>query len=1652
MFDSVELQEHMLRSHTVRSGGRVLVEINHNDFENIERIGVYRYRPTERQFGILPQNYDPLDVGKHYTEAEISYDAVGVYEDGPEGSSLALFRQDNSLNHLFSLSDCFRGRRPRSGINKLLYFGGQKIGSGSSVNDPRFYIASNKDYFKYWTSFKRDGNVNRGLSFRVGSRNLIDDAVPFVVYKEPVAANRIVVKMQTKKGESFRVGSTPSFWRMQVLKDQSWETAYMWGEDDISDDGYVELGYGDISEGMQDVVVLGELMTELALPEYPTGNEAYLVRSAGELGTYWVASDDGYGVYWKTVPRRIGWSPVVGLGPSVKNPVRPIISDGIFEEFEYIEGLRIVVESMSEPNQTFDLIEMSPRLSVDVSERTIDYSVTKSMGDVSGTNLPVGKLIASTGKMTLDNSDLALTDPDSLIGNITSQEVRVALYDVSIFGGYEYVVPLKVLYTEPTLGINYGHEGVNFQLRDLYGWLESIPAPDIFMMDVSLSRAVGTLLDYIGFSNYVFNREGEEIILPFFFSDKDSSVAQVLSALAESTQSAMFFDEYNNFVVCDKEYVLSENGRKPSLVLRGHDSDDGLANIVEVSTAEKNIFNSGNISFVERNIQRTYGSIQQSMYNSRGKTWIYSPVLLWEAAGDATTRQMVGGAEQGGYTLSAMPLHKYLSDDVPVVRGGKVINNTINVGNAADYVARYEGYLYANGEVIKYDAVQFFAAGKGNVWVTSGQQYQELLLNLTFGGRLYPTGLLRIWSEPYTVSRPDGTADLVEGAVRAHGRGQFGTKVVSHAAGVRAEWTDTIRGMMQDATTLFNMREDAEYQSGLLQGVSAGTSRMGLSAQVISEGALREGTIKDFLAERFQGESPEGYVGSLQASALVVAGPPIPDSIRARDFVSYIPKKMNNRFTTFGTRCRIVGKLTTDSEMEQIPVGSSAYYTLPSTKPESKTTIEGGSGGIGVGVNPSTNAGYFFEVAALSSPDTASFDIDESQLEVDIGKVVSAKIVDNVVEIEVEVKGTFPELEPYDFIEVSEVYEDDAPDVNGLYRVETVESLGDGKFRIRFLWPLVPHAWIAAFGTAKNASGTDLGQILEASVDDDGVATMSFAMPSGLYVGHKITVEGFDVEKSVADINVTGAEILSSSPDTRIVTFRIPKLNYEYGILVEEEPEEPDEDDEDPDEPEEPEDPFESSFVRRVRSHTPRLSNIWFYKTVADDFGGRITEYEATSSYFEVVVPGHKLSEGDIVRINIPSGQSGYLLNGRHQISYIVGERIRINKATSTGYKGTVPFANANNIGLDKPIATTYKLWSGLANILVDSGLFWGQNRMASEKNTSIYDLAVEYTDTAYGRRFYLFLNDRQIATVVDENPMQMFDHMALFVRGSSKVIFENVYALGKDSVVRSPVGEVFGVSNGIKEVDALRKYAISGIVQESYLAGLHTSGSPAFSLFYDEFGTIMREAAYFNIRFDKAFPALYARISPTLNRLNGYSVGGFMAGAYGAEFMVFNVLDNLCLLDAEFGNFLRINGVSFTQESPSTLSVDDYMKDRIKVGVESGMADPDAHKNIYDKIKMSRARFGEQSFNMSSDFVQSRRQAEDLMGWIIDRSLKKKRNVGVSMFSNPMLQLGDIVTFDYKVDGVDMIAAPEVRFVVYHIEYTRSSSSVQMNVYLSEV
>jgi hypothetical protein len=1441
MFESEDLKTHLETSATINTQSLILAEWNMNMPDNIFKIGNYRYRPitTESIYSTLPSTFDQLDAGNYYTGATDSDVLIdGGFEDDDTVKEFTLTK--DKMKMIYSLEDCLKPFRPRSGINKAFYVAGRKLANSgvSLAQRPRYYMPSKNDQFKYFTSYRTEGGNEYGIAKKISNGlNFIDDAAPFVVYKEAIPANRIVIKMQTNVGDVdlgpfiTSTGSiddplfgtanktTPSRWKIQGLIENNWTNLYVINEFDTRDDedntpiigsdGYVEIEYGlIIPDAYKDIFIFAEqLSSDTLLPETNVEGYAYLVvENDGEVGTFYIWT----GTEYEEFNAEYGWS----LGSETINNQTSFVTDltspqsftdsidGVsvekYREFQYIKGIRIVVEVMNKFDSTFDLIEMSPRLVVDISNKVIDYKITKLLSDLGNNSLPVGSLLASNGNLTIFDDDQAFNDnnENSIVSDYLRKNIKFNFYEKIInVDGFDYFIPIKSLYSEGFPQADITGATVSLDLRDFYFFLESMPAPYLLITQASLSVAIATMLDYIGFSNYVFRRIDNESdpIIPYFFVAPDQNVAEVLTQLAIATQSAMFFDEYNNFVVMSKNYLLpSSTDRDTNFVLSGsnNQSNEGvvknfssgnLPNILSIASQDKKVYNDGKINYTTRYIQRTYGIKNQATRLDSEKTWKYLPSLLWEISGTEATKTVNNAVQKSSsYGLAVFPINSNLPAVLPTVSNGAVINNVIDVGENAYWLYRYQGYLYSNAEIIRYDAVEFNITGTGNVYISNNQEYQRYFSSLPFNGKIYPTGLVRIYSLPF-YETIDGNTRMKSGAVYQHGRAQFGTTIAEHTAGINSYWTneDNVRGCDMQSEYLFTTALDSDINAPATTTGAAGINN------ILAKQTTRNGIIKNFLATNYLTETQVSNLkstqaGTIQSSALVMNGPSFKTTEIARNFISYVYKPLNQPFKHFGTRMRIVGKTENSEVRSQTPVGSTSYYTVSGVATNQNPNIGGGSGGIAILLNPETNNGYYFEIVALT----------ENNIE----------------------------------------------------------------------------------------------QYLRRN---------------------------------------------SKTNETEI-----------------------------------------------------SINNVVFYKVKKD---------------------------------------------------------------------------SSNNNAI--PI----KIYGGLTNILVDDGRFTGQHRQTAEENPTVYDLSVEYQDIGSTRRFYLYINNKLIKVIDDKDPLPIYNNMAVFVRGSSRCMFENIFALGNNVSQNTTMatGETLFSSYSdvrVDDTESFRKYGTSGMIQATHLSNIGAQEPPKYLLYFEEFGTIMRECAYFDVRYDRAYPALYAKIAPTFNRLKGYTVSGFRANSYGAEFLVFNITDTFLNLDSTSGNYLRILGVTFTQDTTHELTVDEYFKKK------SNLSDPEFEGNSittsalveqarYDEIKLSRLIYGKNEFSLESPYIQTQDDAEDLLGWIISKTKDPKKTIGVNLFAIPTLQIGDLVTVDYKdKDNLDLVTADDTRFVVYNIEYSRNTSGPNMTAYLVEV
>jgi hypothetical protein len=789
MLGSATLKSSFAKDPSVDASYFVLSEININQYATIAKYGVYTDTVTTTY----------QDVTKFRTDVpKIFYN----------GGSVTLEEEDTQRSKLYSLKDCFKPRRPRSGFAHLMYYSDlPSFPIRFSKTDiekgyVRYYPSREDARFKYWSSATSETNtttaITKGISSRTAASGAypITEANPFVVYDKGYWCNKIVIKLQNLE-------AVPKTWRVQYLaENNSWTT----------------------------------IATNPTITSYAGG--ATVPNNTLELfwnGTAWVTS-----VNYNTIVEELTSTGVYSTTRAVK-----------------VKGIRLLVESLDRPNRAFELFEMSARLLVNVTDYVIDFNVDKSIAE-SSAGLPVANIITAYGSMVLDNSDLAFNNVNtsSILYGLIKPQIRFDIFEKATVGSTSEYIPIKTVYAESFAEDN--NFNLSMTLKDHMLFLQTEISPNVFVAS-ELSNSSGTkmsilvkiLLDNIGFTNFrletsnnadpnVLNQEDTPI--PFFYSNDKETVMETLNRISAATQCVFFFDELNDLVLMTKERIMSKS-RAVDAYLIGEEftgtaqkgkayapgseywkidnqpqSTDPrfglLSNIESFNIINNEPVNGGTISykpqyFLKKPMTDSFpvSSMQGGLIKAFTDNLVYNSAPLWEPEEEPLSRPgILQGSESSGaaaVTLSSATLIEDLSASRPIdiLRNENLLEASFKTSDdVVRFLAinpnklmtikldpiesltfgRYENYLKLDEEYVKFRGKIFEVSSRdssNNIVFTervifTPSEYEDIAASTPVGGGIRPTGKFVI----------DVKFEVENGkwVCKTDGRGQFQTAITNH--------------------------------------------------------------------------------------------------------------------------------------------------------------------------------------------------------------------------------------------------------------------------------------------------------------------------------------------------------------------------------------------------------------------------------------------------------------------------------------------------------------------------------------------------------------------------------------------------------------------------------------------------------------------------------------------------------------------------------------------------------------------------------------------------------------------------------------------------------------------------------------------------------
>lgn len=521
MLDYSIIRDYFKNVDRVKTDHLVLAEWNMNKYIPIQQYGVYRGSPSASGSFAPSKEWIPTDSsilgGENYL----------VYDDGSK-------TVDPSQEYFSDLASVFKPERPDPGIVLLQKFGNMTFAPTASAlktalistNRARYYPVSENRPYDYFNSaklmdlspqpagekdFDRYADALYGISDSRTGR--IANANPFVVYESAsgVACNKITIKVQNHL-------AVPHKFEIETLISGSWQTAY------------------------------------------PLASSSSADWNKGILNIYFNA-----GSWSKTSSHVDDINQLTAVSPT---------------ELRRIKGIRLKIDQMTlvkgKDNTlspaSLELIEISPRLQVDLTNYVESFNFSTSIGDSTSFGLPVGSIVSGAGTVVLSNEEKQFLISSTLGAlKMLNEDVKFTFYrKVTLDSNNQtYTIPMKVMYSnEWNVAQDYS---VTVNLEDGMKFLREINAPDIlFSSNVPMSTLILLLMDNVGITGLEFKKSSdaavydkEDIRIKNFFCKKEQTMAEVLEQIAISTQCSMYYDASDRLNVLTKER-LTENASSAS--------------------------------------------------------------------------------------------------------------------------------------------------------------------------------------------------------------------------------------------------------------------------------------------------------------------------------------------------------------------------------------------------------------------------------------------------------------------------------------------------------------------------------------------------------------------------------------------------------------------------------------------------------------------------------------------------------------------------------------------------------------------------------------------------------------------------------------------------------------------------------------------------------------------------------------------------------------------------------------------------------------------------------------------------------------------------------------------------------------------------------
>jgi hypothetical protein len=240
---------------------------------------------------------------------------------------------------------------------------------------------------------------------------------------------------------------------------------------------------------------------------------------------------------------------------------------GIYPNSDYIN-----VDAQSSTSATsFSLIEVSPRLEVDITPLVLSKSITKEMSQGGTDSFPIGYMSSNNCNIVVSNIPVYYNgqpftifendSAESTFYNLMRQGVKFSCFYTSPLGSFSGVVPAGIFYSD-SWQVN-DIESVSIGAFDQGKYLMmAMAAPQYSATNASLIEIITDLLNISGFSDYDYDNLVEVLDqkakINYFWTDEQITLFDALQSLFIAHQISGYFDEYGMLKFISLKSILNK--------------------------------------------------------------------------------------------------------------------------------------------------------------------------------------------------------------------------------------------------------------------------------------------------------------------------------------------------------------------------------------------------------------------------------------------------------------------------------------------------------------------------------------------------------------------------------------------------------------------------------------------------------------------------------------------------------------------------------------------------------------------------------------------------------------------------------------------------------------------------------------------------------------------------------------------------------------------------------------------------------------------------------------------------------------------------------------------------------------------------------------